>query len=1289
MKRYPILLLATALVAPVLAQPVLVTVPTTIQPNDTMIGGVPLASAQITVQATTLTLNGRHSVASMRLQSVGATPAILTHSAGQTFSYGAGDTVNGFHLSVAGDFLMQSAGSTGASVDLNGKGFTSTLGPAPGIDSTNGGIGGTGGGHGGSGASSLPFVGGGCYDSIVQPVEHGSGGGRYVGNPAGAGGGCARISVGGTFTISGAIEANGVIGVSSSGCGAGGSLWLSAANLAGDGAIAANGGQGSNYGGGGGGRIALYYTTRSFTGSTSARGGASAASSNDAGGAGTIYIKRAADTGSLTIQNIAANLPAPTLITSVPAVSPLHVLTSADVIFATGASFAGDVTVDSAAVLRLNGVNTIAGSCVLGPSGASTLTSATPQPLMLTVNGACTVHTASRITLDGLGHAGDSGPGAGTPSNNGAIGGTGGGHGGTGASSPPFDGGIAYDSIASPSQLGSGGGRYVSTPAGAGGGALRLVVQGGLIVDGTISADGLQPSSSSGSGAGGAIWITSSSFNGAGLIAARGANGGGGWGAGGGGRIALYYDTSLFIGLLRAQGGLSAASSPGQGGAGTIYVKRTSEPYPTLSIVNGTTTPSAGTPITSNLLPSQLMVSTGSNVRFDVAQSFPGEVIILNSSRVQLSGSNSIAGSLTILGTGSTLTHARSQPLILTVGGLLSVGASSSINASGMGFDETFGTGAGTTSNDNGVGGAGGAHGGNGATSGVFAGGTAYGDADSPTTMGSGGGRFGSTPAGAGGGAFKITVTGGVTLNGTIDVSGAAGAGPSGAGAGGSIWLIAPTLTGAGSMIASGSNSNGGWGGGGGGRIAVYSDVSGFSGQMLSNGGLSDSSSNTRGGAGIILVQQPLNQRADLRVTNIASSLPAATPFTTDLDVRSLIVSDGAYVRCAVGQTVENNITIQSGSQLEYNGDSAAGGDLLVEGSSRVFPVSGQIATISVGGNATIDANSSIDASRRGFPGTQGPGAGATSNNGGVGGAGGGYGGDGADAPPFLGGNSYGDASQPVELGSGGGQFTSLVGGIGGGHIRLTVDGTLTLNGLIAADGGQGASASGSGSGGSIYITAGGLVGAGRINAGGANGGGNAWGAGGGGRIAVYSCNITLPIANLSAPAGSSSGQQASPGTIYFGASSIVFTEQPAGIAVNSGGYLQLGAVATGNGVVSYQWRRRNAQTGIFENLTEGQDDIYFGVNDSTLFIQAISCSGGGDYDCLACDSCGCFPSDIAYIQVDLTGDYNRDGGIDGADVDAFFVDWSLGLPGADVNQDGGVDGADVEFFFPRWSSAC
>ncbi|MBS0197765.1 MAG: hypothetical protein JSR77_13505 [Planctomycetes bacterium] len=51
------------------------------------------------------------------------------------------------------------------------------------------------------------------------------------------------------------------------------------------------------------------------------------------------------------------------------------------------------------------------------------------------------------------------------------------------------------------------------------------------------------------------------------------------------------------------------------------------------------------------------------------------------------------------------------------------------------------------------------------------------------------------------------------------------------------------------------------------------------------------------------------------------------------------------------------------------------------------------------------------------------------------------------------------------------------------------------------------------------------------------------------------------------------------------------------------------------------------------------------------------------------------------------TGDFNQDGGVDGADVEAFFESWEAGDAAADLNGDGGVDGSDVAAFFVAWSS--
>lgn len=49
--------------------------------------------------------------------------------------------------------------------------------------------------------------------------------------------------------------------------------------------------------------------------------------------------------------------------------------------------------------------------------------------------------------------------------------------------------------------------------------------------------------------------------------------------------------------------------------------------------------------------------------------------------------------------------------------------------------------------------------------------------------------------------------------------------------------------------------------------------------------------------------------------------------------------------------------------------------------------------------------------------------------------------------------------------------------------------------------------------------------------------------------------------------------------------------------------------------------------------------------------------------------------------------DYDQNGGVDGADVEAFFTDWQAGLSAADTNEDGGVDGQDVQVFFVQWQA--
>jgi hypothetical protein len=108
--------------------------------------------------------------------------------------------------------------------------------------------------------------------------------------------------VAGTLQVDGRISAAGGAAISPNfGGGSGGSIWLTAATLAGAGVISANGGAGNGLGGGGGGgRIALQYSTNVFLGVLSAFGGGGYTS----GGAGTIYTKANSQSyGQLLVDN--------------------------------------------------------------------------------------------------------------------------------------------------------------------------------------------------------------------------------------------------------------------------------------------------------------------------------------------------------------------------------------------------------------------------------------------------------------------------------------------------------------------------------------------------------------------------------------------------------------------------------------------------------------------------------------------------------------------------------------------------------------------------------------------------------------------------------------------------------------------------------------------------------------------------------------------------------------------------------------------------------------------------
>ncbi len=195
----------------------------------------------------------------------------------------------------------------------------------------------------------------------------------------------------------------------------------------------------------------------------------------------------------------------------------------------------------------------------------------------------------------------------------------------------------------------------------------------------------------------------------------------------------------------------------------------------------------------------------------------------------------------------------------------------------------------------------------------------------------------------------------------------------------------------------------------------------------------------------------------------------------------------------------------------------------------------------------SVDSTSSIDSSSRGYLGGRQPGnpitngrtLGNTTTGGSTSNAGGSYGGLGglgstSSGTPNL---TYGDQTNPNELGSGGSaDLNSYPGGNGGGLIRIVAN-LMQLDGSVKSNGGP--SSRGGGSGGGIRLDVGELSGMGTITASGGSSSNLSYGGGGGGRIAIYPLTFDFPFINVSVDGGvSSTGdtpvRNGQTGTIYI-----------------------------------------------------------------------------------------------------------------------------------------------------------
>lgn len=478
--------------------------------------------------------------------------------------------------------------------------------------------------------------------------------------------------------------------------------------------------------------------------------------------------------------------------------------------------------------------------------------------------------------------------------------------------------------------------------------------------------------------------------------------------------------------------------------------------------------------------------------------SYEGQDIVVDGATLTINCDHAF-NSLSVVNNGR-VTHAAGQTegIRLTISTDVTVGATSSIDVSGRGYAGGEGPGAGT-SVPGGCCTGGGGHGGCGGNGENAIGGDVYGFFDQPQGLGSGGGNpqlYGA--GGAGGGSIVLTVGGSLQIDGKLSADGSTGAVSGGGGSGGNIVVTAGTLAGTGTISAKGGNGNlKDAGGGGGGRIALRYSSNTFSGTISACGG-EGTGHGTGGGAGTIFSK-----------------------------------SDGQ----SVGSLLIDNAG-RAGATTDFPADFVELDSLRIAGSATMSPVGGVPGFhIVIYDTATIESGAALIADGRGHRGGVGPGAGALSPDGCCSG-GGGYGGAGGAGRDSQGGVVYGNAQAPVELGSGAGnpEFYGT-GGAGGGAMRLTVYGTLQVDGTLSADGARGSFTSGGGSGGSILIAKAGILkGTGWITANGAAGDFNRGGGGGGGRIAIYSPDTSgFDPAHITV-SGGTGFHAGDPGSIHLGA---------------------------------------------------------------------------------------------------------------------------------------------------------
>lgn len=505
--------------------------------------------------------------------------------------------VNRLSVQIGGNLTVAS----NAAISVDGKGFAAgSYGPGKGSTENYNGWGAS---HGGWDAERLSP---GPYGNIVSPTNLGSS------CEARAGGGAVLLEVAGDCVIDGTISAIGnTVGTGTGyNAGAGGSILLRAASLAGAGLITARGGNGYNGGGAaGGGRVAVVLSEGADFGQVRiiAPGGTCNFSGTNyrayEGSAGTVYQEHAGHVpgkgilviveSNTTYRYTMPNWP----VTEMPTATASRAAVNLDDFSLIVISNGGNLGITSGTIMTnwdrsrlqvygdensfitVRGTNGVAfppnltisnyslhldvpvlaaGNWTVATGGNLSHNFGGDYRLDLTLDGSLSVQTGGLVSAHRRGYR------------SGGIGGSGGGyesgpsHGGRGRYyATPFK--PTYGSVLCPTNWGS-------QMNNRGGGAVKLDVSGTMTVHGSVDANAdltFLSSTYYGSGSGGSIWIRAGVFSGTGAVYAAGGNGR--VGPGGGGRISLVEMNGAGIGgpTCEARGGYS--DSGVYAAPGTLY----------------------------------------------------------------------------------------------------------------------------------------------------------------------------------------------------------------------------------------------------------------------------------------------------------------------------------------------------------------------------------------------------------------------------------------------------------------------------------------------------------------------------------------------------------------------------------------------------------------------------------------------------------------------------------------------------------------------------------------------